>query len=72
MLVVDIAQEQEQRRILWDEVGGTMSAAPAAIMALMLLTACRPVTPYIMWDGTPYEHLMIPVADMDMHDMATK
>jgi hypothetical protein len=20
--------------------------------------------PYIMWDGTPYEHLMIPVADM--------
>jgi hypothetical protein len=22
--------------------------------------------PYIMWEGTPYEHLMIPVADMDM------
>ena len=20
--------------------------------------------PYIMWDGTPYEHLMVPVADM--------
>jgi hypothetical protein len=28
--------------------------------------------PYIMWEGTPYEHLMIPVADMDMKDMATK
>jgi hypothetical protein len=28
--------------------------------------------PYIMWDGTPYEHLMVPVADMDMQDMATK
>lgn len=26
--------------------------------------------PYIMWDGTPYEHLMIPVADMPaMADM---
>ena len=23
--------------------------------------------PYIMWDGTPYEHLMIPVADMATH-----
>jgi hypothetical protein len=23
--------------------------------------------PYIMWEGTPYEHLMIPVADME-HD----
>jgi hypothetical protein len=22
--------------------------------------------PYIMFDGTPYEHLMMPVADMDM------
>ena len=28
--------------------------------------------PYIMWEGTPYEHLMIPVADLDMKDMATK
>ncbi len=28
--------------------------------------------PYIMWDGTPYEHLMVPVADMDMKDMAMK
>lgn len=25
--------------------------------------------PYIMWEGTPYEHLMMPVADMDMEDM---
>lgn len=25
--------------------------------------------PYIMWDGTPYEHLMIPVADLDMKEM---
>ncbi len=25
--------------------------------------------PYIMWDGTPYEHLMIPVADMPAMDM---
>lgn len=24
--------------------------------------------PYIMWDGTPYEHLMVPpVADLDMN-----
>ena len=28
--------------------------------------------PYIMWEGTPYEHLMIPVADMDMSDMHMK
>ena len=21
--------------------------------------------PYIMWEGTPYEHLMIPVTDME-------
>ncbi len=25
--------------------------------------------PYIMWDGTPYEHLMIPVADMPGMEM---
>jgi len=24
--------------------------------------------PYIMWEGTPYEHLMVPVADMEHHD----
>ena len=56
------------------EEGQEWVSSPAHIMLLLpgnfdssvFTTDHESGFPYIMWDETPYEHLMIPVADMDM------
>ena len=43
-----------------------MMLLPGNFDSAVLTTDHESGFPYIMWDETPYEHLMIPVADMDM------
>ena len=50
-----------------------MLLTPGGFDASIFTTDHSSGYPYIMWDGTPYEHLMIPVADMpNMADEALK
>ena len=41
-----------------------MLLEPGSFDAKQFTTDHKSGYPYIMWDGTPYEHMMIPVADM--------
>ncbi|MCO6453431.1 MAG: hypothetical protein J5I90_21800 [Caldilineales bacterium] len=43
-----------------------MLLVPGGFDAKLFSTDPESGYPYIMWDGTPYEHLMIPVADRSM------
>lgn len=43
-----------------------MLLVPGGFDAAVFTTDHASGFPYIMWEGTPYEHLMIPVADMEM------
>lgn len=39
---------------------------PEKLDSSVFSTDPTPGGPYIMWAGTPYEHLMVPVADLTM------
>ncbi len=49
-----------------------MILAPGGFDAANFATEPKPDEPYIMWDGTPYEHLMVPVVPMTAEEAAAE
>ncbi len=49
-----------------------MILAPGGFDAADFATEPKQDEPYIMWDGTPYEHLMVPVVPMTAEEMAAE